>query len=437
MRLSPILKYQFAIDIQVISTEGGAAVATDEISANEAVATHFTRLRFIVLSPCASRIDSLWSRLTSGDDSSVGDFPSGRCFRSECRLRGYRAGAWNVRLVSGAFVHFHCERLLSEMAAGLRAAIRAGACEPDAIDVEFAAPRRCSVKGLEMPNMPGRLVDIGDTELHVVERGSGHPLLLLHGGPGLDHRMFGDYLDGLADACRLIFVDQRANGRSGRPPESTWTLAQHAADVGLLASALGLGRFAVLGHSYGSFVALQHAVDFPGQASQTIISSGVPGSRFLMSHVERELAAFEPENLRRQVTESWTREQTVQSADELAMLMSQQLPFHFGDPLDPRIADYERRTAGAVFSPEVLRKFSADGYGSIEVEDRLAAVPQPVLVLAGRFDRTCSVEAAACIASGISGAEMVVFEHSGHMTFAEETDQYVASVRDFLRRRVG
>ena len=288
-----------------------------------------------------------------------------------------------------------------------------------------------------MPTMPGRLVDIGDTELHVVERGTGHPLLLLHGGPGLDHRMFGDYLDGLADECRLIFVDQRANGRSGRPPENTWTLAQHAADVGLLARALGLGPFAVLGHSYGAFVALQHAVDFPGQAAQTIISSGVPGSRFLMPHVERELAAFRPDPLRRQVTESWAREKTVQSADELALLMSQQLPFHFGDPLDARIADYEIRTAGAVYAPEVLRKFSADGYGCIEVEDRLATVRHPVLVLAGRLDRTCSVEAALAIFRGIPGAEMMVFEHSGHMTFAEETEGYVAGVRDFLRRHGG
>jgi proline iminopeptidase len=268
----------------------------------------------------------------------------------------------------------------------------------------------------------------------VVERGTGYPLLLLHGGPGLDHRMFGDYLDGLTDQYRLVLVDQRANGRSGRPDDSTWTLSQHAADVGLLARAMGFSQFAVLGHSYGSFVALQHAVDFPGQAAQTMVSSGVPGSRFLMSHVERELAAFEPEALRRQVTASWELEKTVQSAEELSQLMADQLPFHFANPLDPRIADYERRTAGAVYSPEVLRKFSADGYGSIEVEDRLVEVRQPVLVLAGRFDRTCSVEAAQVMARGMAQSELVVFEHSGHMTFAEETERYVASVRDFLGR---
>src|SRR5262249_22220794 len=120
----------------------------------------------------------------------------------------------------------------------------------------------------------GRLIDIGDTSLHIVERGRGYPLIVLHRGPGLDHHFFADYLDARTDEDRLILVDQRANGRSGRPPTETWTLAQHAKDVGLLAGAMRLGKYAVLGHSYGAFVALQHAVDFPGQAAQTLVSNG-------------------------------------------------------------------------------------------------------------------------------------------------------------------
>src|SRR5262245_21914139 len=100
----------------------------------------------------------------------------------------------------------------------------------------------------------GRLIDIGDTSLHIVERGEGYPLIILHGGPGLDHHFFADYLDVLTDAYQLILVDQRANGRSGRPPKETWTLRQNAKDVGLLAEAMKLDKYAVLGHSYGAFV---------------------------------------------------------------------------------------------------------------------------------------------------------------------------------------
>jgi proline iminopeptidase len=284
--------------------------------------------------------------------------------------------------------------------------------------------------------MPGQHVSIGDTRLYVVERGQGYPILVLHGGPGLDHHMFGDYLDPLADRYRLILVDQRSQGRSDRAPESTWSLRHMAADVASLAQALSLERYAVLGHSYGAFVALQNTVDFPGQAAQTIVSSGIPSARFL-EHVAHNLETFEPVELREQVRASWARESSVATRQEMDVLLHDQLPFQFASPLDPRLEEYERRMAGAVNSPDVLRHFAQQDYGGIEVEDRLGGVTQPVLVLAGRHDRTCSVEAAEAIARGAPGAELVIFENSGHMTFVEENERYVAVVRDFLDRRAG
>ena len=278
----------------------------------------------------------------------------------------------------------------------------------------------------------GRLVDIGDTQLYVVEKGSGPHLLVFHGGPGLDHHMFGDYLDPLADDFHLILVDQRSQGRSARALPSTWSLRQMAADVSALARALGVGEYATLGHSYGAFVVLQHAVDHPGHAGRSIVSSGVPSSRFLR-RVWENLAVFEPESLRRQVTASWEGEKSARTPGDAERLWHDQLPFQFGDPCDPRIEEYERRTAGAVHSAEVLRHFAADeSYGGIEVEDRLHAVTQPVLVLAGRKDRTCAVEAAEATARGIPKARLVIFEESGHMTFAEENRAYLDAVRSFL-----
>jgi proline iminopeptidase len=268
--------------------------------------------------------------------------------------------------------------------------------------------------------------------LFVESRGVGYPLILLHGGPGLDHHEFADYLDPLTDGFRLLFVDLRACGRSEPCPSRTWTLERHAQDVIMLARALGLGRYGVLGHSYGAFVALQNAVDFPGMAAQTIVSSGVPSMRWLAA-VERNLEAFEPVELRDQVTASFAREPEVDTPEGFGQLMREQLPFHFADPLDPRIDRYLARTADTVYAPDVLRHFSASGYGGIEVEDRLGEIGSPTLVLAGRYDRTCVVQAAEATAAGIPDGELVVFEGSGHMTFVEEPELYVAAVRSFLR----
>jgi proline iminopeptidase len=279
----------------------------------------------------------------------------------------------------------------------------------------------------------GQHVRIDDTSLWVVRRGpdDGYPVIVLHGGPGLDHHMFGDYLDPLAERFRLLLVDQRAQGRSEQAPQHTWTLERMAQDVIMLARTLGLERYAVLGHSYGAFVALQNAVDFPGMAAQTIVSSGVPSARYLDA-VERNLAAFEPVSLREQVTASWDREAEATTQEDVASLLHDQLPFQFGDPLDSLIEVYERRSAGAVFAPDVLRHFASSDYGGIEVEDRLGDIASPVLVLAGRFDRTCVVEAAEAMGQAIPRNQLHVFERSGHMTFVEQNEDYLRVVGDFL-----
>jgi proline iminopeptidase len=283
---------------------------------------------------------------------------------------------------------------------------------------------------------PGRRVGIDDTELWVVERGpdEGLPLIVLHGGPGLDHHEFGTYLDPLTErGIRLLLVDLRASGRSAPCAPSTWTLERMAQDVIMLALSLDLGRYAVLGHSYGAFVALQNAVDYPGIATATIASGGVPSTRWL-DGVADALAAFEPPELRAQVAASWDRGADVATPEDVASLMHDQWPFHFKDPNDPRITTYEVETADSVYAPEVLRRFATSGYGGIEVEDRLGEVTQPVLVLAGRHDRVCPVEASERSVRLLPSGELHVFEDSAHMAFVEEPDAFVEVVASFLAR---
>src|SRR5215469_8703247 len=138
--------------------------------------------------------------------------------------------------------------------------------------------RRCAM---------GRLVEVADTKLYVEERGapSGFPLLVFHGGPGLDHTWFGDYLDPLTGEgrYRLVLADERACGRSDRAaPRPTWTLGRMAQDVSDLAASLGvLDGYATLGHSYGAFLVLQHAVDHPAEPRGTIVSAGIAAARWL------------------------------------------------------------------------------------------------------------------------------------------------------------
>ncbi|WP_407538759.1 alpha/beta fold hydrolase [Deinococcus radiomollis] len=282
--------------------------------------------------------------------------------------------------------------------------------------------------------MPTQLLNVGDTHLFADVRGPEHlpPLIVLHGGPGLDHHEFADYLDPLTDSVRLVLLDMRAQGESDRDaPEETWTLEQMAADVGAVARALGADRYAVFGHSYGAFVALQQAISEPGAAAASIVCCGVPSSCYL-DDITAKLETFEPLRLREQVRASWASEAEVTTEADFARIMDEQMPWHFGNPEDPRIPEYTRRSAGR-YAPDVLRKFSAAGYGGIEAEASLGRVVTPMLVLAGRHDRTCPPEASQATAAGVPGAQLHVFEESGHMPFVEQPDEFLDVVREFLK----
>src|SRR5207344_2088858 len=99
---------------------------------------------------------------------------------------------------------------------------------------------------------------------------------------------------------------------------STLSLEGFAEDVDLLADALGLERFAPLGHSFGAIVSAKHAID-RGTAAAYVISGGGDSSDKLMADVEASLTAIGEAG--KPIAESWEQEKTVQTEDELRQLM--------------------------------------------------------------------------------------------------------------------
>src|SRR5512139_3581553 len=97
-------------------------------------------------------------------------------------------------------------------------------------------------------------MQIRDVSLFVKVIGQGSPLLLMHGGPGLDHTSLLP-LEPLADQFTLIFYDHRCNGRSDGGDTTSMTWENLTADVEALRQELGYEQWAVLGHSFGGNVA--------------------------------------------------------------------------------------------------------------------------------------------------------------------------------------
>lgn len=261
-----------------------------------------------------------------------------------------------------------------------------------------------------------------------------YPLFLLHGGPGLDHTEMWPWFDRLSDQFRLLYVDLRGQGRSQRVDPATLSLSRFAADVTGLAAALGLPQYALLGHSYGSFVTLAHAVE-QGGASHYIISSGTASFIKSAPEIEQNLANFEPVALREQVTESWALEAHARTQDDVARLMAMQMPFHFATTESDayRRAMEVEAEGRAIYAPEVLAYFATNAY-AIEYEDQLSKISKPTLIITGEYDRTCTPRASRDMHAGISGSELVIVPDAGHMTFIEQPDIYFSALSDFFGR---
>ncbi len=102
----------------------------------------------------------------------------------------------------------------------------------------------------------GRFVDVPGARLHVVEKGRGPAVLLIHGLSGqLGHFTYG-VVDRLAREHRVVAVDRPGSGYSVRSPGAAATLSAQADAMAALIDKLQLGRPLVVGHSLGGAVAL-------------------------------------------------------------------------------------------------------------------------------------------------------------------------------------
>jgi NAD(P)-dependent dehydrogenase (short-subunit alcohol dehydrogenase family) len=116
-------------------------------------------------------------------------------------------------------------------------------------------------------NMPprGKFIDIDGARLHYIDKGSGPPLVLIHGLAGQILNFTHSLLGRLSNDFRVIILDRSGSGYSLRPDETLAPLTAQARLVSRFCQALGLERPVVVGHSLGGAIALALALDHPEQ----------------------------------------------------------------------------------------------------------------------------------------------------------------------------
>ena len=261
------------------------------------------------------------------------------------------------------------------------------------------------------------------------------PLLLIHGGPGSTHNYF-EVLDPLAETShrQIISYDQIGCGESYvEGYKELWSLRTWTAELIALRQWLHLDRVHLLGQSWGGMLIMAYLIDCKPEGIESVILSSTLSSSALWSHEQQRLIAFMP------VEEQEAIAEAVRTGNFEAPAYLKANEHYTALYADEITAD----------SPECLRRkkrFGLESYieawgpneytptGTLKDFDytaRLHEIAQPTLVISGTNDE-CTPLIAKTMYDAIPHARWELLDGARHMTFIDQTDNYIRILTHWL-----
>ena len=280
-------------------------------------------------------------------------------------------------------------------------------------------------------------VPVRDAELYVRDVGSGTAILVLHGGPDFDHRYLLPDLDRLSDGYRLVYYDQRGRGDSRRVKPEDVSLASELADLDAVRRAFHVDRVVLLGHSWGTVLALEYAVRHPERVSRMILMNPAPASTAQYRRVRKErLEALGTDLDRMQAiraTDAFRRgdPDTVVAYYRIHFKAALARPEDLERIMTSFRASFtpERILAGRAIEDQLMKEtWSSNGY---DLLPRLKKVTVPTLVITGDHD-FFPVTMAEEISRALPSSRLVTLEGCGHFTYLECPAEVRRSIDEFL-----
>ncbi len=258
--------------------------------------------------------------------------------------------------------------------------------------------------------------------------GSGPDVVVLHGGPGAHHDYLLPQFDTLGVRRRLRYYDQRGGGRSavGRDVPVGWR--EQVADLDALLTEWRADPAHILGYSWGGLLAMLYAVEHPTRVASLALVAPAPGTaagrRAFESHFAERMQRSEIREARALLNSSGLRDNDPAVYRQRAFELSVAGYFH-----DIRkVAHLTPFRVTGRTQTEVWRSL-----GEYDLLPALGTVSISTRVFHGRHD-PIPLETAETTAD-LLGADLVIFEHSGHCPYVEEPERFTHELDRWLPSR--
>jgi pimeloyl-ACP methyl ester carboxylesterase len=288
-----------------------------------------------------------------------------------------------------------------------------------AIVVYFAA------RAVERRNPPiGNFMTVDGVRLHYVERGKGPAVVLLHGNTVmLQDYIVSGILDEAALRCRVIAFDRPGFGYSERPRSRIWSPIAQANLIHAALDQLGIGRAVVVGHSWGTLVAVALALNYPQSVRSLVLLSGFyfPRLRFDVLLASPPAIPVLGDILRYTIS-------PILEGLSLPLILRQM----FGPPPVPE-RFRKQFPLSMILRPWQIRATAAEAAlmvpAAMKLQPRYSELSMPVSIIAGMRDRVVTTERqSARLNDELPSSKFETVEGAGHMVHHVAPDLVLAAI---------
>jgi len=258
--------------------------------------------------------------------------------------------------------------------------------------------------------------DVNNTRLYYEVAGTGHPLVLIHGGL-VNRRLWDDQLAVFAQHYKVIRFDIRSFGDSAPITAETppYSLEE---DLYSLLKFLGIEKTYVLGLSMGGAMAIDFTLMYP-----EMVDALIPAAM--------GLSGFEGEEPWTEVDEALKRGDVAQAV-ELNLRMWTDGPLRTADQVDPDVREKVRVMTTRNFEHPEEENATQPRTLEPPAISRLSEIHVPTLIIIGDQDVLDILKIADILEKGIPGARIEVIHGTAHHLNMEKPQEFNRIVLDFL-----
>lgn len=276
-------------------------------------------------------------------------------------------------------------------------------------------------------------ISVSNAVLHYSVQGKGQPVLLLSGGPGNSADQLSALSQRLSTTNQCILFEQRGTGRSHTSPmdSTTINLDQAMKDITLVLDHLGIRKVTILGHSWGSMLAISYAIKYPNTVARLVLVGPGPlnmsGYGLLEDNIMSR-ASKQEKLFMKEVGDSIAHQK---ASKELLRTYNRTLfRFFFFDALKAdSLWEIIRCTANDTMLELMTQDLARINY---DVRAGISQLDIPLLVVCGREDPV-GLFPTFEIKDLNKKAKISWIEKSGHFPWAEQPDSFYSEVFNFLK----